>query len=1109
MQRVNWLKHNLRNSDIPYLLILAVIFVGVIVTNFPLNNTWLTGWDNLHPEFNILLNIKRAFEGVWQANEGVGLVGGHGYAATLPHTIAIWLLSFVFPAHMLRAVFTFLMLLIGSLGTYFVTTYLLYSYKNTRASVMIRTAGLLAAAFMMLNIGTIQNFYIQLEAFIIHFAFLPWLILTTWHYLHTPSRKTFIAFLLITIAIIPSGFIPPLFIVQNILIGVSIVLFLVYKRNQKSLRSGLVIVTTILCVNAFWLFPFLYYTITHSQNYLHAYNNLQSTNVFIEKNQKYGDIFNVPLMQSFLFESNDITADGQMVPILKPWIDHMKQPLTMLFGYGIFALSVIGLFLFLTNKKAKAEHKSFSFMYIGIFLLLATNIPPFSWVTELLRKMSPLFEQAFRIAFTKFSIAYAFGMAVFAGIGLFLLLTRVHKNIRVIITIGIFGLLGWYGLPVFQGNFFYTRTKIAIPTAYNELFTYMQSQPAGGRVMNLPQGQNWGWVNHSWGYSGSGFLWYGIEQPILDRSFDVWSPYNENYYWEITQAIYSKNWDQFDALIHKYVITWILIDNSILTYPNGKWLFSTNDVIDHINTMPNAAVARIFSNLTLYKINTTMDTSGVSLYRDLPNVMPIYTWNDLDTASTRETPYISTKQLPVDTFFPFRSLFTKRIITEKEFSIDKNSQGYTLSPKTVPPQGTYTGSRDAFIPMRIDSTLTKTGIDLSFAFLYPEQTQPSTAKQQIQTWHIPLPKTTESMTLAIGKEMIIFYKDAHYVFTPTVLPFFPATNHDVVLTINGKNVASAIQIVPPANTTNFSGALFIPFMQGSLTYDSTVDPTFFQHKAHDCKKLLDTEQKTSDKNGKSLEFISQNNDQCFDIILDKFEQTQGYLVEIQSEYVSGNPLHVAVVNKTVQKTDFEMTLPTTPGKQTSYLIIPPAQRDGLGYGLHFANSALTQKITNNRLFSVKVTPMPYTYATTLALSNQSDGKKPQVVAGTQTSSTMSYKYIAHIQDIGNNSTLTLSQAFDSGWHAYQIHTNPTNNPINQLKTTMQSVFPFLFGNELKNHVLVNNWANGWTINNPTNNPINTNEQMTIVIFFLPQLLEWFGFLLIPIPFLFIIKNNHE
>ncbi|MBU3956988.1 hypothetical protein KKI19_01740, partial [Patescibacteria group bacterium] len=72
-----------------------------------------------------------------------------------------------------------------------------------------------------------------------------------------------------------------------------------------------------------------------------------------------------------------------------------------------------------------------------------------------------------------------------------------------------------------------------------------------------------------------------------------------------------------------------------------------------------------------------------------------------------------------------------------------------------------------------------------------------------------------------------------------------------------------------------------------------------------------------------------------------------------------------------------------------------------------------------------------------------------------------------------NQILVLSQAFHPGWQAYE-----TNESIPSL------LIP-IFGKRINLHVLVNNWENGWLLDN----------QDKIVIIFLPQYLEYFGFLI--------------
>lgn len=111
----------------------------------------------------------------------------------------------------------------------------------------------------------------------------------------------------------------------------------------------------------------------------------------------------------------------------------------------------------------------------------------------------------------------------------------------------------------------------------------------------------------------------------------------------------------------------------------------------------------------------------------------------------------------------------------------------------------------------------------------------------------------------------------------------------------------------------------------------------------------------------------------------------------------------------------------------------------------------------------------------------------------------------------NNQYLVLSQSYDKGWKAYRIR-----NQESGIRKILTDNFPFLFGEEITDHVLVNNWENGWKIGNQKlvvssqlNNEITTNYSLptTIVIVYLPQYLEYLGFaLLLLIPILTFIPG---
>ena len=85
----------------------------------------------------------------------------------------------------------------------------------------------------------------------------------------------------------------------------------------------------------------------------------------------------------------------------------------------------------------------------------------------------------------------------------------------------------------------------------------------------------------------------------------------------------------------------------------------------------------------------------------------------------------------------------------------------------------------------------------------------------------------------------------------------------------------------------------------------------------------------------------------------------------------------------------------------------------------------------------------------------------------QISHPISGLYIIALPPGKSTGILTLNQSFDAGWKAFNDN-----------------------GTELQDHVLVNNWANGWRL---------TGDNRSVIIIFLPQLLEYLGFLLLLIP----------
>ncbi|PIS14578.1 hypothetical protein COT64_01865 [Candidatus Shapirobacteria bacterium CG09_land_8_20_14_0_10_39_12] len=995
---------NLIKKNLSFILIVAVWLV-IVLTNFS-SNTFLSGWDNLHPEFNFSVNFQRALFAPWQEYQGLGLLGGMGHGADLIRLTLLWISSLVLPVNFIRYFFHFLMLLTGGLGIYFLLKdYILGKYDEN----IKKWGGVGGAIFYLFNLGTLQTFYLPWEAFSTHFGFLPWLFWGVFKYLKLPSKKNLLLLFLINVLSVSQGYVATIFLVY--LFALSLVLachFIFVKHDFKKIA---IIYLLTFCINSFWLIPNLYFVINDVKVNTSAKGNLMSTENNLLKNIKFGNFTNVALLKGFWFDNLEIQTNGTTDHMMGDWVKHMKNPLISATGFSLFGLSVLGI-IFAFKTKNKRALLFLPVFFLG-FTFLANDTFGFSGLTKLFYKL-PLFSQIFRFPFTKFSILTAFGMAVFYGVFFAEILRTklsLYKGLFYGLTIFFILLPIIFLFPVFRGELFYYKEKANIPQEYFDLFEFFKVQDKNTKIANFPQTIYWGWTNYQWGkelYSGSGFLWYGISQPILDRAFDVWSSQNENYYWEITHALYSKNKDLFEKVLEKYQINWLLVDGNVINPGSNKALFldELEDMLtaDRLQTTadggsqlaisnrPKYELVKTFGKIKIYKVNLQTPVKDfVYLAGDLP-VINSYNWGNQDTAYTQYSDYIS----PVSDFdirisdfgayYPFRSLFTGRTTKDLDFQIE----------------------------------------DLGDRFVFRKS----------------LPKEVENYNL--------------------ILPQYQA---DELVEIDSADLTKANYLIPTAEIKNGNIEVVIPKAKG--LFSAEIEPA---------EKRLEAVDTTS-----SVSFYLPN-------LPHKFS----YLITAESKNIAGKNLLFWLENLTNRKADIEVYLDQ---KINNFIIQPPMAFDGLGYTLHFDNISIGQQESVNELEKITVNPIPYGFLTGIKLV---DNSEPSVVSYNNNNNLI--KQVKHSnpavyeielnKEPGENATLVLSQAYHVGWKAYKV-------------TGKAGLLTPVFGQEILDHVKVNNWENGWTLNYQL--PI-TNDQFkeTIVLVFLPQYLEFIGFLLLLSGFLFVI-----
>ncbi|MBI3558952.1 hypothetical protein HY085_01020 [Candidatus Gottesmanbacteria bacterium] len=570
---------------IPILILLA-IEIGLFLANYR-PGTYFLGWDNLFPEMNFSENIRRSFFAVWEEYRGLGLLDGMSFAANLPHYLFLWLLSFFLPQNLLRYSFFFLMHFLGGVGMY-----LFLSGQITRQ----KWSAFFGALFYQFNLATIQMFYAPYELFAVHFAFLPWLVNYLIKFLRTGENKNLVWFAIFSLLAVPQAHVPTVFLIYLILVFF-ILIFNFFKRI-------LTVLVTIFMINAFWLLPYSYDVLTNTNTVLEAKIN-QMARFDIYANQKArGDLVNVVTLKGFLLDAKE---SGSF--IMAPWKNYLNSPLFKIGEVTFLGLAVIGIVAIIKRR----EKHFYPFLAVAsvAFFFLASNVPVLGALNDLLRNNIALIGEGFRFSFTKFAIVFVFAYSIFIAYGLETITKQWIFNVLALL------LLLIYAFPVFQGNFFFDALRIKIPPEYFQVVDYFNDQPLDTRIANFPQVNYSSWRFTNFGYRGSGFFWYGVKQPMLDRAFDPWSRQNENYYKEISYALYSQNLPLFEEVLEKYRVNWLLLDGNIINPSSPKALY-IDELKDLVKNSQQISLIRQIGQIGIYKNNLKTPTkSFVSIQEKL------------------------------------------------------------------------------------------------------------------------------------------------------------------------------------------------------------------------------------------------------------------------------------------------------------------------------------------------------------------------------------------------------------------------------------------------------------------------------------------------------------
>ncbi len=656
-------------KHLPYICVLLIAVCAVAFANFH-PGTHLTGWDNIQTDLNPLLGVKRAYYAVWEEYQSLGLLAGMAHGSDLIRALGVNVLSLVVPFVHVRFVEHMLFFAGGGMGMYV----LIYTLLRKEARhVSPQLLGLIGGLFYMFNYGTMQIFALPLEAFSTFFAFLPWLMWSCMRVYDERGKisKRLLVFALLSVLATPFSYVQTLFVVYALVMAiVSLSTFSVRKFTQW-LKKSLALWLIILVTNMFWLVPQMYFVATGGPTAVqHAKaNQLASPDVRV-LNESFGTVGSFARFEGFY---TDVTGHNTE-PLFGAWKDYFSYSVVGFMRYALFGLILLGL---VRTSKSRL-------LFGGLFALiggaLMIHVPGIQELNNVLLRF-PLMGEIFRSPFTKFIIPYALVGGYGAASGVLYMGEKLRHISYVRFASGaIIALILLTALPAFRGEFFARDMQVKIPQEYLDTIEYFKTVDPNQRIALLPDATFWGWFYTDWGYNGSGFLWYGIEQPIISRTFDVWSESSESYFWEMKTALESERIADVEAVLDKYAVDYLILDRTLRPVSSGFKALQYDRLQAMLAKSTRITQFGYGSQIALYRFDRPAHSSAggfVQLAGPLTSVAPSSAYLPTDDAYRMLGMYRSAQpdEAP-DTIYPFRNLMSSTRLFDDQWALTETADSF-------------------------------------------------------------------------------------------------------------------------------------------------------------------------------------------------------------------------------------------------------------------------------------------------------------------------------------------------------------------------------------------------------------------------------------------------
>lgn len=1075
-----FLKHHL------FLIVLTLITIIVCVLNFT-PNTYLTGWDTLHNEFDFGLSFVRNLTGIWREYQGLGAVAGHAEASDLPRQFFMWILSFVFPNNFLRYSYVFLTLILGPIGAYAFVYKLVIKdeAQNLKRSFIAFTAGL----FYLFNLATVQLFYVPFEMFQTQYAFLPWLLLAVTQFMESGKLKYYLWFSVFTLLALPMAYAAALFFAY---IGALVIYIgiLSIRRHKTAIfvqvKRALLILVATFAINAYWFIPNVYFVVKHGANVPEAIINKSFSDEAFAYNEKFGSLPDVLILKNFLFDWKAYVGDGKFGDLLSVWNQHLANPVVLTIGFVEFAFVFIGIICAI-KRKSKFALALLSVMLLALFMLINRNFPS-GWLFDIFIRFFGFLQEAFRFVFNKFAVIALLSYVIFFAYGVMALFKLIkYKYLQIVFGTIITGAILIFGYPSFKGELIGNIMRIQIPDEYFSLNQWFKEKPVNGRIAKLPIQSYAGWSYYDWNYQGSGFIWFGIEAPMLDRDFDRWIPYNEQYYWEINRAVYARDLKQFRELIQKYQIEYLLVDLSVIEPGSSGRPLMLNDIKMLIDNLGFVREEVKFGDVRVFHLNLPEKvTSFISSPNSTSAIGLNGVKNHWDIVYDANGNYIDLENENT-TNYPYSTLYGD--------SVDKSvdDDGYHFKSNIKPLDQLVIPSflnNSSYIPIDIYASEDEVQTRFKFKFQLPQVI--------LNGKEIKYEFGSYSHTLVgIDFTGIVINEADNYSINNNNLnsenEIYIGSSRLSLLKTNslrvtgGEAVNTTFTISKSDLASSLSSSDYLVPLNGEATNRAEIDVVVPMHagylsKTFSAEKLMQGSDKKScggekpnqyqsfdkelltDNDFAYIRYSAVNNSCCDSAGFWEFGQDSGYILDIKQRNISGFPLYVCIANYNSDKCDQRFKLENTKSWTNALTIVPPMNSADSGYGVSLDNLSFNYTPSVNDVESINMQAIPYEWLSRIRTEANEKTTFPSANILTVSHPIPSFYSITIIPK-DEESLLALNQSYEENWIALGFDNNG-----------FYGILP---------HHIYNNWANGYLV------PQKTEK---VIILFTPQLYVLTGFI---------------